>query len=381
MEHLAIYIQSHILSLIFLAVLYGIGLKYWRPRVFHTMSGIYLLTALSGVTDIIWALVEGNPALTGLSHVVNVINLSSFGFIGFLWLDYCAAKTPFGRRKGKWVRWLCALPAVAEMLLVAASAFTGWVYGIDANGVYFRGPLYCCQLVAYVYLAAASLLALKARRQVEFYLEKKMYRTMALFALPPFVLSTLQLLVPPGCLPAIQSSIVLALLIQLIDQLESYVTQDSLTGLSNRYVLDRLIDQRIGAHKKSRDREKDLYLFIGDLDDFKSINDTYGHLEGDRALCMVAEQLKNVLPHENTVLSRMGGDEFAVLLEIEPGDAPERWMERINRALAEASEGEFFDLNMSIGVVRYKAGLSGRRMVEEADRALYEIKRAHKAVR
>ena len=90
---------------------------------------------------------------------------------------------------------------------------------------------------------------------------------------------------------------------------------DSLTGLPNRFHLLDLLEKRLSA---AQTRDEMLAVLFIDLDRFKQINDTLGHLVGDQILIQVAERLKSGLLHEDDVAGRMGGDEFTVILSHVP---------------------------------------------------------------
>ena len=119
-------------------------------------------------------------------------------------------------------------------------------------------------------------------------------------------------------------------------------------------------------------------LLFADLDDFKTINDEYGHLLGDDALRLVARTLE-----ENArlidVVARYGGEEFVVLM---PGTEPEgarAFYERVREALARASQEELGVLvRLSAGAVGSRDAESAGSILEAADRAMYEAKRQGK---
>lgn len=366
------YIEAQFLCIIFLSTLYALNLKHWRPRVLNSLSLIYILTILSSLLDIAWSLVDGKQDLVILNHIINIVHLSCFGFIGFFWMDYCSTLYPFQLWKSKWHRFTGMLPAITTTILLAISSRTGWIYGIDQNGAYYRGPYYFIQMLAYAYLVTASLLALQSKRQVEFAIEKKKLSAVAMFALPPLLLGTIQLFTPPGGLPTTQFSILLSLIMLSINSLESRVTQDSLTGLSNRYVLDRVIANKISNKKSNTDH---LYVLIGDLDRFKSINDTYGHMAGDRALKIVADVLKKVFHNTSAILTRMGGDEFAIVIETDHMEFLTHTIQQITQELECASKMEPFTLRMSIGIAKYEDGMSMIDLLNKADLDLYDQKR------
>lgn len=156
---------------------------------------------------------------------------------------------------------------------------------------------------------------------------------------------------------------------------------DALTGLTNRALfMDRLGHALARAPRRP---EPVAVLFI-DLDDFKAVNDGFGHEAGDRLLVEAGRRLRACLRPGDTV-ARLGGDEFAVLLEDSPGDAardPERVADRISEALREPfalSEGPMF-VTASVGVAQSGAGLDGAEdLLRAADEAMYRTKRRHKA--
>jgi diguanylate cyclase (GGDEF)-like protein/PAS domain S-box-containing protein len=157
---------------------------------------------------------------------------------------------------------------------------------------------------------------------------------------------------------------------------------DQLTGLPNRaYFLRRV---RTALERMKRDQEHDLAVLLLDLDRFKVINDSLGHVVGDELLQAVGERLDRCLRSTDAVsrldgtLSRAGGDEFIVLLEgvRDAGDAI-RVAERIHQVLKQPVElrGEEIYTSASIGVAMGHAGYqSADELVRDADTALHRAK-------
>ena len=373
MSYKILYIQTHLLCLLFLGLLFLLNLKHWRPRYINSLSCIYLLTAFSSVLDVAWVLLDGTNQFRALYHLVNIVYLSVFEFIGFIWLDYCSQVFPFRLWRNKKQRFLYALPALVITALIATSPFTKLIYGIDEAGNYYRSRFFFIQPMAYLYLFASTTLSLKAAFKSRHTTEKKKFYSMACFPLPSLFLGILQVFAPPGTLPTMQFSILFALLVVFIVFLENNVTQDSLTGLSNRYALDRALNVKMSNCKRSKNT--DLFVLFGDLDKFKVINDTYGHMEGDRALKLAADTLKDLFHGTSTILARMGGDEFAIILETDSLDEAKTVMHRIRTALAVASTREPYSLDMSLGLARYSGQRTAAEFLKEADHALYNAKR------
>jgi diguanylate cyclase (GGDEF)-like protein/PAS domain S-box-containing protein len=156
-----------------------------------------------------------------------------------------------------------------------------------------------------------------------------------------------------------------------IQQLAFY---DSLTGLPNRVLFDDRIKQTIGAAKRYNRGFAVMYL---DLDDFKGVNDRFGHPAGDRVLKAVADRLTLVLRESDTV-ARFGGDEFAILQPVVNGAADAADLARkIVETLQQPLEVEGNDhlVHTSIGIALYPAdGGTPEDLMEHADHALYNAK-------
>jgi diguanylate cyclase (GGDEF)-like protein len=149
---------------------------------------------------------------------------------------------------------------------------------------------------------------------------------------------------------------------------------DFLTGLPNRRLLNERLGQAIALAQRHGKRVAVLFL---DLDGFKHVNDSRGHLIGDKLLQSVAGRLVSCVRSSDTV-SRLGGDEFAILLsEVEQPEDGAILARRILRAMSEAHSIDNLDLHVttSIGVSVYPDdGLDGEALVKNADTAMYHAK-------
>ncbi|MDB4898940.1 MAG: diguanylate cyclase [Gemmatimonadetes bacterium] len=161
----------------------------------------------------------------------------------------------------------------------------------------------------------------------------------------------------------------------LLDQLAHQAFHDPLTGLANRALFyDRVSHALALAHRQGRTV---LALFL-DLDDFKQVNDTLGHAEGDRLLTMIAARLRACARSTDTV-ARLGGDEFAVLVEDQSGEGAERLIERIREQMRYPFSLAGTDVTMSASIGGAIAhGGSVDDIVRHADLAMYAAKRAEK---
>jgi diguanylate cyclase len=149
------------------------------------------------------------------------------------------------------------------------------------------------------------------------------------------------------------------------ERVEGMAVRDALTGLANRRVFDeRLAREQVGE-----------VLILIDVDQFKTINDTYSHGVGDDVLRTVAQVLR---AHCRTgeVAVRFGGDEFALFLDTDL-PAASRVAERIRRVIAERNWDELapgLRVTLSLGLARSSAGMTGQDLFDRADNRLYAAK-------
>jgi diguanylate cyclase (GGDEF)-like protein len=166
---------------------------------------------------------------------------------------------------------------------------------------------------------------------------------------------------------------------QAEDDLKHIATHDSLTGLPNRV----LLHDRLGsALARARRHQRLVALLLLDLDQFKEVNDSYGHAAGDELLRSIAGRLKSTVRNCDTV-ARMGGDEFVVLLEdlAEPEDAAvvaKRLLEECSAPVTVL--GHQVRTPPSIGIALYPHDCSDvETLLKSADLAMYQAKHSGRA--
>lgn len=165
-------------------------------------------------------------------------------------------------------------------------------------------------------------------------------------------------------------TIVLFLLDERRVELKELAHKDGLTKLYNRYGFDEMAEKMI-----KKDPEAYYVAALLDVDDFKLINDMYGHAYGDKALISLAENMQKLFP-SSALLGRNGGDEFCILL-------PNCTMEEIKEALIEFTKtpktfsykGQTYSFCISLGYAEYPNNAIERsQLMRCADAALYEVK-------
>jgi len=158
------------------------------------------------------------------------------------------------------------------------------------------------------------------------------------------------------------------------EHLRFMAQHDALTGLPNRISLQQRLDLALQLAKRNR---KKVAVMMVDLDGFKRLNDTRGHLVGDQALTAVAARLRTSVRGSDTV-ARYGGDEFVVLAgELERAEdasmVAEKISDMVNVPLA--LEGGMARLGCSIGIAIFPDDATeGEALIERADKAMYSVK-------
>lgn len=177
-----------------------------------------------------------------------------------------------------------------------------------------------------------------------------------------------------------RNSILAALNLQLEEanqKLETMSTTDSLTGLFNRRYFDTVLEDQFQLSKRSK---RPISLLMFDIDHFKNINDTFGHIVGDEVLKQIGKAAKEVLPRNTDFIARYGGDEFAVVLydTQEKGaiTVAQRIMDNATHIQLDALVNASLMITVSIGICSIvpdeKTHLT--ELIQSADQALYQSK-------
>lgn len=340
-------------------------------RYFLEMS---LATAILLISDIIWPLVDGVkiPGFRLLNIIINLVYMVLMGFIGFLWIVYVDFKVRRRLDSSHYKRvTMFSIPMLVLLVLTLTSPKTHILFYIDENNCYHRGKLMWIRIcVMNLYVLWAAVLTLVGIKRQKTKQKKDEMRALLQFIFFPLFGIFMQLFYMN--LPFAAVGISLSVLLVFINVQNKQISIDALTGINNRRQLTLYVDSELSALSK----KGELYYLIMDVDKFKSINDTYGHLEGDNALIKIASMLNSLCEKQNDFVARYGGDEFVIVCRRHNEAEVESLKQEILSAVSKLNdEGTFpYTLSLSVGSAKFDTSKSNDEIFAEADKKLYSIK-------
>ena len=375
MSYPVLYSTTLFVSFVLTLILYLYHSKYWNPATHVPLQIIYFLNMMSATLCIVWVIVDGKPQFIPINYIGNIIEFNCIGFCGFFWLNYCLKFVDFPFLKTKMAKIIMIAPMIVVLCMILTTPLTHWLFYIDEGGYFQRGSLYFFQQTGYVYLLLSSIICLWYRKKCVTSSERRRLSVLSMFPLSPAIFGGMQIIAPSGSAPTLQFSILISLILVFVDELDQKITKDSLTQLTNRYEFERILQNKMKYYQKNGPK---LFVLMSDLDDFKSINDTYGHQQGDTSLMMVGAALNQIASKYNTVCARMSGDEFISILETQSQDEVSKFIFDLEDSLKDACSHMSYQMRLSVGVAEYDGTMSLMELLNQADLNMYEQKKLHK---
>ena len=264
------------------------------------------------VSDVFWAAVLSG-VLPRTRFTVTAANFSNSVFMGgitYMWLRYvlAAENAPY-REKKRFKLGVLLLFITSTLVLTVLFLFSP--HTLMDGGLNIK-PLYYVFLVVVpcIYISSVVVYTLGKARKEENPIEKRKHLHIGLIPLTVIAGGLMQILVLPNT-PIFCYCCTLMMLWFYLQSMETQISLDPLTRLNNRGQLERYVSQKANIRMEGRAT----FVIMFDVNNFKKINDTYGHAEGDRALVIMADSLKTVAQRHNMpiFLGRYGGDEFILI--------------------------------------------------------------------
>ncbi len=331
------------------------------------------------IVDSFWASVLAGaiPKTASTVLILNYVLLVLLSLIASTWLSFALSvmELPWREMKrGRMTKWMpMALTACVTLVVmaIAPSMLYDEQYNTTAlYQVFFLGaPVY--------YIICGLVYSMREAFKKENALNRKLYFILGIYPVTVLIAGIVQILflnAPFFC----YNSMIMILMFNLLS-MENQISIDPLTRVNNRRQLMRYAMQDSNIHKD----DQRTFIVMVDVNDFKKINDTYGHVEGDRALVTIADALKKTASDMDTppFIARFGGDEFVILIHLDKNSDVEKTMGElagaINRRLEERClKDELpYILSVTIGYDEADQEDTFKTSLESADKNLYEAKR------
>ncbi len=261
-----------------------------------------------------------------------------------LWLLYVHYQVFPEDKKTKLIYLLLTINII-NIAMVVLTQFFGWYYYIDSQNIYHRGHLFYISCSFTVVLIISAFATIVINRNI---IAKKYYYSLVFFAIPPFIGVILQIVIYG--ISIMLNSVVLSLLIVFLNIQNHSMYIDYLTGVNNRRKLDEYMEKKILSSTKY----KTFSAIMIDLNNFKCINDNFGHDMGDVAL-QISAKILNSCVRSNDFIARYGGDEFYIVLETYNINDLEIIVDRIKTAVEifNESSNQPYGLGFSMGYAVY----------------------------
>lgn len=367
---------SYIITEIF-CILFSVGIIIKANKNVGTdlqmrhFRGMALFFIVYLISDIWWAL--GQSGLIPFSRMLNKLtNAAGLSAVSLLTLGWCMFVIyRLDQNNSPKVRLLKKAHSVitaTDCIFIITSVFTDFYFYIDEEGIFQFSDSYAVHIIfTFIQLFGSGIFSFVqsfSNKQVKI---RKEYRLPLLFIIIPSATTILEEILP--LTPIVPLGIFLPIHYAFLEIQNSEIYSDALTGLNNRRRMEIFLQDMI--HDATEENPFRIYMI--DVNDFKQVNDRFGHLAGDRALQLIADALHNVSDRLHGFCARYGGDEFVLIIN-EEAAVQEAIQSEVN-LLRERCSDLIPQLSVcSGGAVCSSGAITAAQLIAQADEELYKQK-------
>lgn len=376
-----LYLEINVIGLIILMIIYHNlrrNCSAELPMDQRIFRAIIKVTAIILLFDSWSWIIDGQQFFGAvfLNYFITIICFLLIPTICFLWLMYIAYELELYQGK-KIHHFLGLIPFVISGIMTLSSPWTGWIFYINSDHFYQRGTLFSViPFFALIYIVVALVLTARKMLKCGNTFKKKMCAYFMIFPLLPIIGSIIQNLYYGISL--IWIFVIVALLMIFIHLQNNQIFTDELTGLYNRRYVEQYLNREL-HHAKV---EENLFVLLIDLDDFKTINDDYGHRAGDDALVDISQILRKSCKIKEDFLIRFGGDEFLVVGKRTNREELSILLQTIRKNIHQFNQkrNALYKLSLSMGdaLRREEIHKDLKSLIALADQRMYEAKNQKK---
>lgn len=330
---------------------------------------LLIVTFIATINETLSFIIDARPGFIfyTLQYISNTISSSASSIIGYCWCLFVEYHIHRNFKRIKKKSRILAIPLIiTTILLIINLCGTDIIFDISKQNKYTRGPInFLLYIIVFIYYIESIYTVQKARSDsilVEFF-------PIYFFIIPCMIGTMIQ-----GFFFGISTiwlCVAIAFIIVYIEIQISISFIDDLSGLYNRKYMNHYLNKLQNA------KNKHVYGFLLDVNDFKVINDTYGYLSGDRAIIHIGKILQNTIGN-GCVAIRMGGDEFVIFANFKTNEEALVLKKRIEQNVRQFNihSKEPFHLSFSIGIAKYNGNIDT--FLSAMDDSMYEAKNMHR---
>ena len=378
MTQLNYYVEVNFICMILLVFVYG-RLRQNKSIVTAPQIALRRMVAATMVlclTDIAACALRGQM-FSGARHLIELANLlflEMMPIIAMFWYFFVCYRLEIRRTKRHVL--LFQLPLILFTILAFVNPWTHFLFRIDENNLYSRGPgVFLHWIVSWFYFLAAAYYSARKYYHAENMAQRMAYRPLLQFIILPAIGCLLQMAVYG--VTTVQVGITLSIVLVSIRLQDNQISADELTGINNRKAMRLFVENIIHRYGAPT-----VTVMMIDVNKFKKINDSFGHTAGDAALQDTAKILREVCAssRESLFLCRYGGDEFVIIgMDMTP-DGSQALTDSIHGAVKEFTSvhKKPYELSFSIGAARGRVESYDdfSHYLRTADESMYEDKKA-----
>ncbi|CCY89201.1 diguanylate cyclase [Mycoplasma sp. CAG:956] len=368
------YLEINIICIIILLAIFD---KFKDESLNNYSDKYYEKTLLATISFSLFALISGifNGTSYNFSQIILIISHTLYFFseslIGYFYTNYILKRINLQEKRE--YKFILYIPLILSIFFLIINLTKKILFTISIDNLYSPGKyLYLYNLINAVYV----LIIITYLISYYFYNKnsKNEIKSLILFTLLPIVSAGIQNY-NYGIILG-QVGFTLSELLIYFNNQKKEANYDELTGVYNRRAFNKRVNKIIYSNKS-------MFLMLMDADDFKIINDKYGHLEGDKALIQIAYILNRAInnTHKNYSLARYGGDEFVIVGNIQNKDEVAQLINQIEEEEKKYNKetNNKYNIKLSIGyALQNDNHTSVEDLIKEADALMYAKKRKRK---
>lgn len=331
---------------------------------------LLIVTFIATINETLSFIIDARPGFIFyiLQYISNTICTDASVIVGYCWCLFVEYHIYRITNRIKKKSQILAIPLIITTILLIINLFgNGIIFSISEKNKYMRGLFSYVIYVAVFFYYIESIWTVKSAKNDSILVE---FFPIYYFVVPCIIGTIIQGLffgIAVGWLCVAIAFILIYIEFQISN---SFI--DDLSGLYNRKYMNHYLN------KLQSNKTKHVYGFLMDINEFKAINDTYGHLKGDHALIEFGRILQHSIDKDSVAI-RMGGDEFVIFAKLQSDTEAVKLKKRIENNVRQFNihSKEPFHLSFSIGIAKYN-GKNIDTFLSAMDDSMYEAKNMHR---